>query len=84
MVVEGGIKKSLTIGGCEVWKRVVALLLIHEVLEHADVVLEGRHVQDPDDDVGQVVGKQHQALPAVLDQLLVVLPLIFSDQSDYM
>ncbi len=73
----------LTVGGCKIWYRIVALLLVHLVLEHAHVVVEGRDVEDPDDDVGQVVGVEHQALLAVLNQLVVVLLLIFTNQTNW-
>jgi hypothetical protein len=50
---------TLTISGCEVWQGVVALLLLHEVLEHGQVVVEGSDVQHANDDVSKVVRVKH-------------------------
>lgn len=45
-------------------------------LHDADVVGEGSDPQPFDHDVRQVVRVQHQVLPAVLQQLLVIVPLV--------
>ena len=51
--------ERLTICGCEIRQGVVTLLLVHQVLEHGQVVVEGSDVQHADDDVSQVVRVQH-------------------------
>ena len=51
--------ERLTICGCEIRQGVVTLLLVHQVLEHGQVVVEGSDVQHAHDDVSQVVRVQH-------------------------
>ena len=72
-------KQAEAVGRREIGQRVVTLLLRHQRLQHGHVVLEGRHRQPLDDHVSQVIGEQHEALPTVLDQLLVILFLIFAN-----
>ena len=56
---------TLTVSSCEVGKRVVALLLRHDVAHDGDVVREGGDPESLDDHIAQVVRIQHQVLPAV-------------------
>ena len=73
----------ITVSCCEIGERIVALLLGHEALKHLDVVVERGHSEALDDDVRQMVGEHHQALPPILEQILVVLLLILADMPYY-
>ena len=66
----------LTVGSGEVGQGVVALFLCHDICHDADVVGERCNAQPFDHDVRQVVWVQHEMLPRVAEQLLVVFLLI--------
>lgn len=52
-------------------------------LHDARVIGERRYPQPLNHDVGQMVGVQHQVIPTVFQQVLVVFPLIFLDMLHY-
>ena len=74
-------KKSEAVNSSEIWERVIAALLLHDRLEHHDVVLEGGDTEALDHHVGEVVREEHQVPPAVVDQLLVVPLLVLLDMT---
>lgn len=74
---------KLTVSSREIWQRVVALFLGHETFQHLDIVAEGVAQQAFDDDVRQMVREEHEALPAVLHQVFVVLLLIVANLTNW-
>lgn len=52
-------------------------------LHDARVIGERRYPQPLNHDVGQMVGVQHQVIPTVFQQVLVVFPLVFLDMLHY-
>ena len=72
-------QKSEAVNSSEVWEGVIAALLLHDRLQHHDVVLEGGDPEALDHHVREVVREKHQVPPTVVDQLLVIPLLVLLD-----
>ena len=70
--------RALTVSSGEIWQRVVAPLLCHEVVDHVGVEIEGRRRQSLHHDVREVIREQHQVAARVVQKVGVVLALIFA------
>ena len=81
VLVPSDAKKTKAVDSGEVGEGVVAAFLLHDRLEHHDVVLEGGDPEALDHHVGEVVREEHQVPPAVVDQLLVVPLLVLFDMT---
>ena len=71
--------RALTVSSGEIWQRVVAPLLCHEVVDHVGVEIEGRRRQSLHHDVREVVREEHQVAPGVVQEVRVVLALVLPD-----